>query len=440
MKQTFYQRAKEMLTKPITVKGTVALVSRIWKRKAMAEGIIKPPESAKPAEEGSRKSVDSGLWEKKSVGIRSTSILRNADELREKGLSLMAEGHPEYADSFNIEAADLYIQAGMLSKAEQIGLEFQERGRYMTAAKILSQSGAYPFFELLEYLHKNNLHKMARMILHDFTGPRGIVKYQEMYKQFPPELAHAFTGRELLTYAKKMMLQRKKHHVFQLAEIMDSASMHSEAAELYGLLSLHMSRARAEAKALVKEGDYLGAGKHCLSYNLCVEARDIATDAAVQGELLQAGELFLALGEKPTARALAARAAKDNVHGAVDLFNSAFDAAEVEAMSLNPEKAASTILDGQKSLVLALESFAKGDLEGASIKAHRADILESAYLLFEQGRHKESYQIAQGMKILGDNLGSEFCNSIAARVYSQGAISLMRERSNVIPFRRLRAA
>ncbi len=441
MKPTFYQRAKEVLTKPITLKGAVALASRIFTRRTMREDIIRTPAAEhRDSSPPPTRSVDSGLWEERSVGIRSTSVVKKADSLREKAIDLTEQGHEEYADGYNIEAAELYIQAGLLSKAEKIGLEFQERGRYMTAAKILSESGATPFFELLEYLHQNKLHKMASMILRNFTGPRGIVKYNEMYKPFPPEMVHAFEGRELITYAKKMMLQRKKHHVFQLAEITESASMYSEAAELYGLIGLHKSRAKSEAMAMVKDGNYLEAGKHCLSYNLLVEARDIATEAAGAGQLIQAGRLFLELGEKRTARALAARASKRNNSEAVRLFNDAFDESEIQNLLSNPESAAQTILDGRKSLFTALHHFAHGDIGQAHLHAHRADIVESAFLLFEQGRHQEAYQLAQGMKLLGDNLGSDFCNSIAARVYSQGAVSLMRENSNVIQFPRRAAA
>ena len=187
MRPTFYQRAKEVMTKPITLKGTAAFLRKIFRRKSLREDIIttstleriKNP-SCDP--EPRKNSVDSGLWEGDTVGIRSKSVIKKANSFRNKALSLTAEGHEEYADGFNMEAANLYIQAGLLSKAEQIGLEFQERGRYLTAAKILSQSGAIPFFQLVESLHKFGLDKMARKILRDFTGPRGIVKYQEMEK------------------------------------------------------------------------------------------------------------------------------------------------------------------------------------------------------------------------------------------------------------------
>lgn len=450
MKPTFYQRAKEVLTRPITIKGAAALASRIFKRRAMQEDIIRtpqsapsessPPQSARGQTQNQRRSVDSGLWEEKAVGIRSRSVVEKADGLRAKGLELIAEGHEEYADSFNMEAAELYIQAGILSKAEAIGLEFQNRGRYMTAAKILSESGARPFFELLEYLHKNNLPKMAKMILQNFTGPRGVVKYQEMYKPFPADLVHAFSGKELVIYSKKMMLQRKKHHVFQLAELTDKAGMYSESAELYGLLGMHRSQAIMVSKALVKEGRYLEAGRHCVSYNLAVEARDIAVDAATSGELLQAGMLFLELGEKRTARALAARASKEDHPEAVELFNLGLDAEEIRLLQMHPKLAESSINDGQASLFSALDHMVKGDSEMARAYAHRADIVESALLLYERGRFKESYQIAQGMKMLGNSLGSEFCRSAAARIYSQGATMIMRQQSNVIPLSRLRAA
>ncbi|MFH1685475.1 MAG: hypothetical protein ABH983_04160, partial [Candidatus Micrarchaeota archaeon] len=199
MKRTmFVQRAKDLLNKPITFKGAVEYISKLFKPKEivpMAEPIIKTQQK--------ERTVDSGLFFPNKQSARTPSLTEQGERYRKNAERLRKFDAEHEANELDLKAAEKFIEAGLLGKAEAIGIEFKERGSFMIAAKILSNSGAIPFFELLDNLVEMGLPKIAQRIITECSGPRGLVKYNEMYKSAPAALAQAFSDQELITYSKK---------------------------------------------------------------------------------------------------------------------------------------------------------------------------------------------------------------------------------------------
>ncbi len=438
MKRTmFVQRAKDLLTRPITFKGAVEFISKLFKPNEivpMAEPIIK----TQPKE----RTVDSGLFFPNKQSARTPSLTEQGERYRKNAERLRKFDAEHEANELDLKAAEKFIEAGLLGKAEEIGLEFKERGSFMIAAKILSNSGAIPFFELLDNLVEMGLPKIAQRIITECSGPRGLVKYNEMYKPAPAALAQAFSDQELITYSKKMLLQRKRHHVFQLAEITENAGRFNAASSLYDSLGMHKTSTKARIKAHVADENYLDAAQLALVYNMEVEARDLGFEAAKAGQIIVSAEIFNLTGDKKTAHAFAAQAATQSGDdpAAVELFFKSADYGSLFLMS-GPDKDL-LISCSRKALTDALRHLSNDNLQLSYFHSHRPEILEGALLLFEAGNKQEAFEFASSMRMLADRLSSPFCFEVAKRIYERGAVSLLRKQSlaPVIPLRSSAAA
>jgi len=438
MKRTmFVQKAKDLLTRPITFKGAVEYISKLFKPRKMtpmAEAIIKSPQA--------ERTVDSGLFFPNEKSAKTPSLTEQGERYRKNAQNLRKFNAEHEANELDLKAAEKFIEAGLLGRAEEIGLEFKERGSFMVAAKILSNSGAIPFFELLDNLIEMKLPKIAQRIISECSGPRGLVKYHEMYKTAPAELAEAFTDQELIIYSKKMLLQRKKHHVFQLAEITERAGRFNAAASLYDSLGMHKTSAKARINAHVADGDYLDAAQLALVYNMDVEARELGFEAAKAGQIIASAEIFNLAGDKKTAHAFAAQAATQSGDdpAAVELF---FNSADYGSLFTMKDSDKDLLIScARKALTDSLRHLSNENLQLSYFHAHRPEILEGALLLFEGGKRQEAFEFASSMRLLADRLSSPFCFEVAKRIYERGAVSLLRRQSiaPVIPIRSSAAA
>ncbi|HID72493.1 TPA: hypothetical protein EYP38_01010 [Candidatus Micrarchaeota archaeon] len=399
VKTTRMQRAKEILTKPITMKGMLSAVTRLFKRKAEPESIRRTP-SVPPA-----RNVDSGLWDLQQTREERREHLgkmkAHALELRKRATELRGShdfGWKSYeADMLDLNVASTYIRMGWVQEAALIGFEFQQRGDFMNAANIYSASGSEDaFFRLIEQVHNVGNHQLAVDIVRMNAGLRGVVKYNEAYKKPHGELVESFSDSEILDYSRQMMAQKKKHHVFQLGEVCENAERHDLAVKLYSMVGIYggvvrCERARMQKQALehLRNGEFLEAGKLILRSSNSkgrAEAREIAEAASLSFRFSEAAELYGLLGDR--------EARIDSMH--------------LQALDL---------------LMQAEDHHMGGNRFGAINAARREEVYTAGIMLYDEKRFQEAYEIADRLRELGTLLNNRTLVQRAASIYRRTSVT-----------------
>ncbi|MFH1393892.1 MAG: hypothetical protein ABII71_04445 [Candidatus Micrarchaeota archaeon] len=378
IQRTRMQKAKEILTTPITIKGMISAVASVFRRKPEPDRISRPQVSKQ------RVNLDSGLWslptrngggeraeDYRKMKVEALELRKQAALIREDGTNM----DPLEADMLDLQAVAIFIEMGWVQEAAMVGFDFEQRGNSRDAANVyMLTRNEDAFFGLVDRLQSEGNHEMAVNVVRWNSGLRGVVKYNEMYKQPNPKLLADFKDEEILEYAREMRFQRKKHHVFQLAEICEGAERFGLAAELYGLIRLcgaeakcRKAEAMESASEMLRGGRFLEAGEHLLGFNMAVEVHEIAEAAAMSGKHREAASLFEMTGDR--------KRMLDN--GFVAVLETLDNARQMCAQD-----------DRFNGIVLAQEEW----------------ILKTALELYRDGMHREAYEIAAGLREIGSTL------------------------------------